>query len=159
VAVTAAARRRATLVVAGLLAAAVALVVVELSQGALSFGAGNVPAPCTPRPAALPRSNADRALQQVVLDGLDGAACTLGTTREELVLSLAPETGIPRRRWDEATVERAVRAGLLAAVERAHARGRIGRVTADLLRRAARRVPVGTLVRGGGAIAALVGRP
>ena len=154
----AAARRRATLVVAGLLAAAVALVAVELGRGALSFGAAGVPAPCAPRPAAPAGGGADRALQQVVLDGLDGAACELGTTREELVLSLASETGIPPLRWDEATIERALRAGLLEAVEDARERGRIGGVTAFLLEQAVRRVPVGTLVRGGGAIAELVGR-
>jgi hypothetical protein len=89
-----------------------------------------------------------------VLDGLDGAACELGATREELVLSLPPGSGTGEA-WDDATIERAVRAGLLEAIDDAEQRGSLGAVAALALREIVERAPVGWLVDGAQGLAGL----
>ena len=141
-------RDRQGLIALGVLGlAAVLLIAFELSQGALSYGESKVADPCEPR-ETFPGAGIDATVQRIVLDGLDGAACRLHTTREELVLSLAPETGV-RRRWDDHTIEVAVRAGLLQAVDRAEQRGDIPGFAAPLLRQLVETAPIGRLVRGG----------
>jgi hypothetical protein len=95
-------------------------------------------------------------VQRIVLDGLDGAACRLHTTREELVLSLAPGTGV-KRRWDEHTVEVAIRAGLLRSVDDAERRGDIPSFAAPFLRRLVEDAPIGKLIRGGISLSNLFG--
>ena len=107
--------------IAALLLAAAALVVVELANGAVDAGRLAVRDPCEPRPP-FPGQGIDATLQRVVLDGLDGAACELGATREELVLSLAPRSGTGSIRWDGETIERARRS------PRSHRRCRAARV-------------------------------
>ena len=89
-------------VLAALLASILALVAVELGKGAANEPGPKLADPCHPRPGRT--GGFDATVQRIVLDGLDGAACRLHTTREELVLSLAPGTGVPRR-WDEHTIE------------------------------------------------------
>ncbi len=74
-------------------------------------------------PAALPRPRCRRGTQRVVLDGLGRAACSLGVSREALVLSFAgsgDQLGRPQKQ-----VERAVRTGLEDALTDATKRGEI----------------------------------
>jgi hypothetical protein len=90
-----------------------------------------------------------------VLSALDGAACTLGVSREELVLALrstsalhsfARSNGIAEKEVDDA-----VRAGIVRAVDDAERNGSIEPRTAGLLRTAAERLPIGfvlDLIRG-----------
>jgi hypothetical protein len=141
-------------ILAALLAAALALVAVELGKGAAEEPGPKLASPCHPRPGHT--GGFDATVQRIVLDGLDGAACRLHTTREELVLSLAPETGV-RRRWDEHTIEVAVRAGLLEAVDRAEGRGEIPGFAAPLLKRFVESAPIDRLVRGGISLGNLLG--
>jgi hypothetical protein len=91
-----------------------------------------------------------------VLDGLDGAACELGATREELVLSLSPRSNADIR-WDDETIERALRAGLLGAIDDAEQRGSLNGVVAAILRPIIERAPVQWLIDGGQGIAGLFG--
>lgn len=142
-------------ILAALLAAAALLVGIEIGRGALSYGDPVAHVPCEKR-APFPGDGTDAAIQRIVLDGLEGAACELGATREELVLSLAPAPSKPIR-WDDATIDRAVKAGLVAAVDDAEARGDIGGTTAFILRGIAERAPVRRLVEGGSWIAGLFG--
>jgi hypothetical protein len=141
-------------ILATLLAAVLALVAVELGKGAAEEPGPKLANPCHSRPGR--SGGLDAAVQRIVLDGLDGAACRLHTTREELVLSLAPETGV-RRRWDEHTIEVAVRAGLLQAVDRAERRGDIPGFVAPLLRRLVETAPLDRLIRGGIGLGNLLG--
>jgi hypothetical protein len=134
--------------VAGLLAAAAVLVAVELGMGAWSFGTVKSANPCVTR-TSFPGGGLDAAVQRVVLDGLDGAACTLHTTREELVLSLSPSPSHKRVRWSPQTIDRAVRGGLVRAIDRAEARGDLPGPAAYVLRLIAREAPVEELIRGG----------
>jgi hypothetical protein len=92
-----------------------------------------------------------------VLDGLDGAACRLGTTREELVLSFGSGAGSPPRRWDQHTIEVAVRAGMLAAVSDAEQRGEIPSLLATLLRNSIQAAPLDQIIRGAISLRDLIG--
>jgi hypothetical protein len=129
-----------------LLASGAVLVGVELATGALSEPAPRLADPCLPRHGRT--GGIDATVQRLVLDGLDGAACRLHTTREELVLTLAPEAGV-RRRWDEHTVAVAIRAGLLRSVDEAERRGDIPGFAAPILRGIVEHAPIDRLVRGG----------
>lgn len=139
-----------------LLVGAGALIGLELANGAADAGSLAVGDPCEVR-AAFPGEGIDAVLQRIVLDGLDGAACELGTTREELVLSLSPSSSAEPIPWDDATIERAVRAGLLAAIDDAEDRGSLNGLVAALLRQAAEHAPIQWLIDGGQGIAGLLG--
>ena len=141
--------RRPTSAIIGLVAllvAAALLLAVELGLGAASYGSGKLADPC--RPHTFSGGGLDATIQQIVLDGLDGAACRLHTTREELVLSFGSGTGYPPRRWDKQTIEKAVRAGMLAAVSNAESRGQIPGFVATLLRNAIEAAPLDKLIQG-----------
>ncbi len=131
---------------AALLAAALVLVAVELGKGAADPVSPALANPCRPRPAH--GGGIDATIQRIVLDGLDGAACRLHATREELVLSLGPRTGF-RRRWDRRTIEVALRAGLLRSVDEAERRGDVPGFIAPALRRLIRATPLDRLIEGG----------
>jgi hypothetical protein len=147
--------RPAVWVLVALLATVVALVGVELGKGALHEPAPKLANPCHPRGGRT--GGIDATIQRIVLDGLDGAACRLHTTREELVLSFAPETGI-RRRWDEHTVEVAIRAGMLRSIDEAQRRGDLPDFAAGLARELVKRVPIDQLIRGGLSLRGLLGQ-
>jgi hypothetical protein len=137
--------RPGSLVLAALLVSVAVLVAVELGKGALHEPAPKLANPCHPRGGRT--GGIDATIQRIVLDGLDGAACRLHTTREELVLSLAPESGV-RRRWDEHTIEVAVRAGLLRSIDEAQRRGDIPDFVVPILRNFVEHAPIDQLVRG-----------
>jgi hypothetical protein len=131
------------------------LLAVELARGALDYGESQVANPCTAK-VEFEGSGLDATIQRIALDGLNGAACELGTTREDLVLSLDPNRP-PRVHWDRKTIERAVRSGLLRSIDQAEQRGSIGGLTALALRELVKRAPIDLLIRGGGALGGLFG--
>ena len=150
--------RRATssiLALVALLVAAAALLAFELGLGAASYGSGRLADPC--RPHTFSGVGLDATIQQIVLDGLDGAACRLHTTREELVLSFGSSTGYPPRRWDKHTIETAVRDGMLAAVSNAESRGQIPGFVATVLRGAIESAPLDQLIRGAISLGDVIG--
>jgi hypothetical protein len=130
---------------AAVLASGLVLLGVELGKGALHEPPPKLANPCLPRGGRT--GGPDATVQRIVLDGLDGAACRLHTTREELVLSLAPEAGV-HRRWDEHTIEVAIRAGLLRSIDEAQRRGDIPDFVAPALRGLVKHAPIDRLVRG-----------
>ena len=148
-------RRAATVTLAALFVGALVLIGLELANGAVDAGALAVRDPCEPRPP-FPGQGIDAVLQRIVLDGLDGAACELATTREELVLSLAPSSGV-QLPWDDEAIERAVRAGLLEAIDDAEQRGSLNGLLALALRQVVERAPVQWLVDGAQGLADLFG--
>lgn len=137
-----------------LLLAGAGLVVVELATGAADAGELVVRDPCEPR-QPFPGQGLDATLQRIVLDGLDGAACELGASREELVPSLEPSSTTQPIRWDDETIERALRAGLLGAIDDAEQRGSLNALVATFLREVVERAPVQWLIDGGQGIAGL----
>jgi len=115
-----------------------------LALGGASFEPTPVADPCQVRDWRDP-GDVDEVLEQIVLSALDGAACALGVSREDLVLAVrneesldafAEENGISR-----ADAEQAVRDGLLRAVEDAEEAGAIGGIVATLARRTVESVP------------------
>jgi hypothetical protein len=137
-----------------LFAGAGTLIGVELSRGAIDYGELEVADPCEPRPP-FPGEGLDATIQRIVLNGLDGAACELGTTREELVLSLDTRTGVETIPWDDETIEQAVRSGLLRAVDDAQERGTLNGLVARIVREIVERAPLQWLIDGGQEIAGL----
>ena len=124
-------RGRALLIAIGV--AAAALIVIELGLGALSFGQPHLANPCTAKPAQA-ASGIDATIQRLARATLDGAACELHTTREELVLSFVPAAGTKRIRWDRHTIDQALRAGLDRAAHALAGNGIAGDVLAFTLR-------------------------
>ena len=98
----------------------------------------------------------DATVQRIVFDGLDGAACRLHTSREELVLSVGGGSLAPRH-WDEHTIEVALRAGMLRSVHEAEQRGDVPAFLAPALRGLVRRLPLEQLIRGGVSLRDLLG--
>jgi len=131
------------------------LIALEFANGAADAGSLAVRDPCVARPA-FPGQGLDAVLQRIVLDGLDGAACELEASREELVLSLSPSSKADIR-WDDETIERAVRAGLLGAIDDAEQRGSLNGIVAALLRQLVQHAPVQWLIDGGQGLAGLFG--
>lgn len=145
--------RSALATLAVLSGAALVLIAIELANGAMNVGMLAVRDPCDPRPP-FPGQGLDATVQRIVLDGLDGAACELGTSREELVLSLSPSSGVEVR-WDDQTIERALRAGLVGAIDDAEQRGSLNGFVAAVLRQVVQRAPVQWLIDGGQGLAGL----
>ena len=135
---------KATLI--ALLLASVVLLGVELGKGAVSYGSIKIENPCRFR--TFEGGGIDATVQRVVLDGLDGAACRLGVSREVLVLSLAGNGGFPHTKLDRARIERTLRAAMLEAVARAQRRGDIPSVFVPPLRRAIKAAPLDALIGG-----------
>jgi hypothetical protein len=130
--------------IAAALVAVAAVVVPYLALGGASFEPTPVADPCATREWRNP-SGLEQVLEQIALSALDGAACELGVSREELVLALeddesldafAEEHGIARE-----DAERAVRDGLVRAVDDAEEAGALSELTAGLVRRAVERIP------------------
>ena len=140
-------------VVVGLLIAAVVFLAVELGMGAWGFGEVKRVDPCTATTPSL-GGGFDAALQRIILDGLNGAACRLHTTREGLVEAL----GGGSNRWSDEQIQVAVRVGLVHAIDEAEDRGDIPGIVAPLLREAAKHAPIKFLVENGSSITDLLGQ-
>ena len=115
-----------------LLGLAAALLVVELALGAIHFGQPKLADPCTSKPS-FKGGGLDGEVQRFALSGLNGAACKLHTTREELVLSFVPAAGTRRVRWDRQTIENALRSGFDQAFHDTEQRGVAGFVIGHIL--------------------------
>jgi hypothetical protein len=132
-------------VIRALFAAAAVLIAGELILAAVHTPV-RVDRPCATR-TLFPGRGVDAATQRVVLDGLGRAACRVDVTREELVLSLAPQTGTHLHRSPQ-QVERALRTGLENALDASRDRGEIPAPLAFVLRELVRHAPLDRLVRG-----------
>ena len=124
--------RRGRLVLGALAAAAASLIAVELALGAVHFGETKLADPCTAEPA-FHGGGIDGAIQRFALSGLNGAACRLHTSREELVLSLTP-SGKTKVKWTAATISAALQAGFARAAEDTAGGGLLGSFAGLLFR-------------------------
>jgi hypothetical protein len=126
-------------------AAGAALVVVYLALGGASYTPAAVADPCTPRDWRGP-DGLQEVAEQIVLSALDGAACDLRISREEMVLALSSASSRDRfvREHDitHEELEHLVRTGLERAVDDADDAGAINSTVADVLRAIVRRIPV-----------------
>jgi hypothetical protein len=143
-----AARVLSLLAVVALLGGVGALLAVELARGARDLGEIRVHDPCEPR-EPYPGTGFDATLQRIALSGLDGAACSLRASREELVLSFVPEVAPLEIRWDRPTITTAVRTGLTRAVDDAERLGELTGFRLRLVREVVQRAPIDFLIDGG----------
>jgi hypothetical protein len=129
------------------LAAAVAttLVVVYLALGGASYAPARVADPCVTRDWRDPEG-VEEVAQQIVLSGLDGAACELDVSREDIVLAFASRSSLERFAREQglsnAELEELVRSGFLRAVDDAERADALNPTLADALRGIARRIPL-----------------
>ena len=134
-------------ILAALLVAALGLVAVELGKGAAREPGPKLADPCRARETHA-SGGLDATVQRIVLDGLDGAACRLHTSREEFVLSLGGASS-RRRHWSNHTIEVALRAGLLRAVDEAGRRGDLPGFAIPFVRKLVGTAPLDRLLAGG----------
>ncbi|MGQ0630928.1 MAG: hypothetical protein ACT4P1_07785 [Sporichthyaceae bacterium] len=104
--------RRAMALPVGAVALVAAVLGTQVAAGGGDFVPTRAADPCLPRAVASISTGLDALSEQLVLLGLDGAACRLGRSREALVLGLA----MPAEPTD-GEVD-ALRAGLIDAVDR-----------------------------------------
>jgi hypothetical protein len=137
--------QRGPLLIAAAVVASVLLVGIYLAAGGSNYEPTPVADPCAPREWTAPHSLEEDA-QQFLLSALDGAACELGVSREELAAALpteesrqefAAEQGI-----DDAEFEDAVRAGVTRAIDDAQDAGQLNPIVAEGLRAVASNLPV-----------------
>jgi hypothetical protein len=138
---------------AALVLGAVVLVVIELANGAARPVSPQIAPPCQPHPA-FSGGGVSGTVQRVVLEGLDGAACRLRTTREELVLSLSPSS--TSRRRSRRKIEIAIRAGLNHAIDAEKRQGNIPSFLVPVLHRIVDKTPFDKLIQGGVSLANLM---
>lgn len=135
--------------IAGATVGALALVVVYLALGGASFAPAKVADPCVTRDWRGP-DGLEEVAEQIVLSGLDGAACELGVTREQIVLAFAGRGSLRRLAREhgisEDRLEELVRSGLLRAVDDAERAAALDSRLADLLRDLVGRIPIGSLL-------------
>jgi hypothetical protein len=131
--------------IVGAAAAAVGLIVVYLALGGASYTPVAVADPCTPRDWREPEGFQEVA-EQIVLSALDGVACELDVSREEVVLAFASRDSLERfareQEISEEDLDELVRSGLERAVDDAERAGALDPTVADLLRGLAARIPV-----------------
>jgi len=130
-------------------AVAVALVGSYVAFGGTSYEPSPVADPCAPRPARETSGTGER-IEVVLLGAADETACTLGVSREELVLALRSVDELDALAEQEdrsrAELEDALRAGLERAVDEAEREGLIGDASASALGFAAERLPLSLLL-------------
>lgn len=129
--------------------AAVALVAVYLALGGASYAPAAVADPCAPREGRNPEGF-EHVAEQIVLSALDGAACELGVSREEVVLASSSRASLERFAQEhgdaEEELENLVRAGLRRALDDAERANQLDPRHADLLRGLVAGVPIAQLL-------------
>jgi hypothetical protein len=130
--------------------AAALLVGVYLALGGASYAPAKVADPCAPRDWTEPSGLAEVG-EQIVLSALDGAACELGASREEIVLAFEDRDTLDRfareHGVDDREVESLVKAGFERAVDDAERADALNPTFADALREAFSNVPIGDVIR------------
>ena len=142
-------RSRGLLLIAGSILASVALVGAYLAAGGSTYEPEQVRDPCKPREWSDPQNLAQIA-NQFTNSALDGAACQLGVSREVLARALATPEGRERfsERYgiDDEKLTKAIRAGLLRAVDDAEEAGALSPFLAGPLRATLQRIPLEQLI-------------
>jgi hypothetical protein len=129
------------LVAVGLVAA---VVVPYLALGGGSFEPTPVADPCKARERPDANGLGD-TIERIALTAVDGVACELGVSREDLVLALRSEEAFAafseQHGIERGELERAINDGLVRAVDDAQEAGALPGLVAPLVRRAAESVP------------------
>jgi hypothetical protein len=125
--------------------ASLALVGAYLAAGGASYAPAKTRDPCKNRQWRN-TEGLEQIAEQFTLSALDGAACQLGVSREELAQALASDEArekfAERYEISEAEIAKAIRAGLLRAVNDAEKEGAISPLVADPIRQTIRSIPL-----------------
>jgi uncharacterized membrane protein len=136
---------RGRVLVIGSIVVSLLLVGAYLAAGGSSYEPEKVQDPCKPRPWSNPQSLSEIA-NQFSISALDGAACELGVSRETLARALATPEARERFKQkygiDDEKLAKAVRAGLLRAVDDAEEAGALSPILAVPLRETLQRIPL-----------------
>jgi hypothetical protein len=126
-------------------AASLGLVVVYLALGGASYAPAKVADPCAPREWRDP-GGFQAVAEQIVLSALDGAACELGVSREDIVLAFASRESLQQFARAQGVglddLGELARSGLMRAIADAEQAGALDPSVADMLRSLARRISV-----------------
>ena len=137
---------RARVLVVGALVISLALVGVYLAAGGASYTPEKSRNPCEPRPWHEAAGGLDGLAEEFTLSALDGAACQLGVTREQLARALATKENRERftKRFhiDDEKLAKAIRAGLIRAVDDAEEQGKLPSLVAGPLRATVEHIPL-----------------
>lgn len=124
--------------------AVLAVLVPYLALGGASYEPTPVADPCAIREWRDP-GDLEEVLEQVALSALDGTACALGVSREDLVLAVGDEASLDAfaeaNGLSRSDVEEAVREGLTQAIDDAEQAGSLSGRIASLARGAVEAVP------------------
>jgi hypothetical protein len=152
----------------GSIAVSLVLILAYLAAGGSDYAPAKTQDPCKPREWRNPEGLQEVA-QQFTLSALDGAACKLGVSRETLARALATEESRQQflERYDigDAELARAIRAGLVRAIDDAEEAGALSPFLAGPMRQAIGAIPLDraielvtdarSLFEGGGSIIGL----
>jgi hypothetical protein len=129
--------------------AAALLVALYLALGGASYAPASVADPCAQRDWSEPNGVAEVG-EQIVLSAIDGAACKIGVSREDVVLAFENRDTLKafgrEHGVSEAELERLARAGLARAIADAENAGALTPRLADLVRGVVDRIPPGLLI-------------
>jgi hypothetical protein len=137
---------RGRVLVGAALVLALALVGIYAAAGGASYEPVQVRNPCEPRPETESSGGLEGLAEEFTLSALDGAACKLGVSRERLARALATKAN--RERFtehfhiDDEKLTRAIRAGLVRAVDDFEERGKIPSFLAAPMRSTVEHVPL-----------------
>lgn len=125
------------------------LVGVYIAAGGLDYKPAGAADPCDAREWTDP-GNFEESAQQFALSAVDGAACDLGVSREELTRALADEDSrqafAEENDLSEGEIETAVRSGLNRAIDDAEDAGVIDGLAVTGLRAAVRIMPLDQMI-------------
>jgi hypothetical protein len=137
---------RGRILIGAALVLALALVGIYAAAGGASYEPVAVRNPCEPRPETETSGGLEGLAEEFTLSALDGAACRLGVSRERLARALATKQN--RERFtkhfhiDDEKLTKAIRAGLVRAVDDAEERGKIPSIVAGPMRGVVEHVPL-----------------
>jgi hypothetical protein len=136
---------RGKLLFLGSIAVSLVLVLAYLAAGGSDYAPAKTQDPCKPREWRNPEG-LQQIAEQFSLSALDGAACKLGVSRETLARALATEESrqrfLERYDIDDAELARAIRAGLVRAIDDAEEAGALSPFLAVPLRQAISSIPL-----------------
>ncbi len=137
---------RGRILVVGAIVLALALCGAYAAAGGTSYMPEKSRNPCEPRPWHATSGGLEGLAEQFTLSALDGAACQLGVTREQLARALATKQNRERfaKRFhiDDERLAKAIRAGLVRAVDDAEEHGELNPIIAAPLRATVEHVPL-----------------
>lgn len=137
--------RRGIALVVGAVTVSLLLVGIYLAAGGSTYVPAKVQDPCKHRPWRNPQGIEEIA-EQFSLSALDGAACELGVTRERLARALATtqsrEQFMRQYGIGDVQLAKAIRAGLMRAVDDAEEAGALSPLIAEPLRTTLQHIPI-----------------